>query len=89
MYQNEVLKNLLDVIVLADKNGITLPVAVKECAKRMAWANLIWQKPGYREFMMGDSDDFDISPSMCRLAYCFHEPRFKWSACDKPDFSPA
>ena len=35
---------------------------------------------------MGDSDDFDISPSMCRSAYCFHEPRFKWGAYDKPDF---
>ena len=86
MYHNEVLKNLLDVIVLAEKNGIALPDEVRECVRRMAWADLIWQKPDHRQFMMGDSDDFDISPSLCRAAYCFREPRFKWGAYDKPDF---
>lgn len=89
MYHNEVLKCYLDVILLAGRNGIELPETIRDCAKRMAYANLIWQKPNHHEFMMGDSDDFDISPSLCRAAYCFSDGVLKYGAYEKPDFETA
>lgn len=89
MYHNEVLKCFLDVLLLADRNGITLPHTIRDCAYRMARASLSWQKPDHHEFMMGDSDDFDISPALCRAAYCFKSAALKWGAYDKPDFESA
>lgn len=89
MYHNEVLKCYLDVILLADRNGITLPKTIRDCAKRMAYANLIWQKPDHHEFMMGDSDDFDISSALCRAAYCFSDGVLKCGAYEKVDFETA
>lgn len=89
MYHNEVLKCFLDVILLADRNGIMLPDAIRDCARRMAYADRIWQKPDHHEFMMGDSDDFDISPSLCRAAYCMEDAVLKSGAYEKPDFETA
>lgn len=86
MYHNEVLKNFLDVVLLAERNGIAIPEEIKACAKRMAYADLIWQKPDHHEFMMGDSDDFDISPSLCRAAYCLRDGVLKTGAYERPDF---
>lgn len=89
MYHNEVLKCYLDVILLADRNGIALPETIRDCTKRMARANLIWQKPDHHEFMMGDSDDFDISPALCRAAYAFSDGTLKSGAYERVDFESA
>ena len=86
MYHNEVLKCFLDVVILAKRNEISLPQNIIDCAKRMALADLIWQKPNHYEFMMGDSDDFDISPFLCRAAYCFSDGMLKCGAGDEPDY---
>lgn len=89
MYHNEVLKCYLDVILLADRNQISLPDTIRDCAVRMARANLIWQKPDHHEFMMGDSDDFDISPTLCRAAYCMGDGTLKTGAYEHVDFETA
>lgn len=89
MYHNEVLKGFLDVILLADRNDIRIPDTIRDCARRMARADLVWQKPDHHEFMMGDSDDFDISPVLCRAACCFCDPVLKYGAREKPDFETA
>lgn len=86
MYHNEVLKCFLDVVLLAKQHGILLPETIIDCARRMAYADLIWQKPNHYEFMMGDSDDFDISPFLCRAAYCFEDGMFKYGAYAEPDY---
>lgn len=86
MYHNEVLKCFLDVVMLAKWNGIALPEAITDCARRMAFADLVWQKPNHHEFMMGDSDDFPISSFLCRAASCFHDSVLKYGACEEPDY---
>lgn len=86
MYHNEVLKCFLEVVMLAKEHHIELPETITDCAKRMAWADLIWQKPNHYEFMMGDSDDFDISPFLCRAAYCFMDGTLKYGANKEPDY---
>lgn len=86
MYHNEVLKCFLEVVMLAKEHDISLPETIVDCVRRMAWADLIWQKPNHYEFMMGDSDDFDISPFLCRAAYCFMDGTLKYGAKPEPDY---
>lgn len=86
MYHNEVLKCFLEVVMLADRYGIKLPETIVSCTRRMAMADIIWQKPNHYEFMMGDSDDFDISPFLCKAAYCFMDGTFKYGAGAEPDY---
>jgi len=86
MYHNEVLKCFMEVVMLAKEHEISLPETIVDCVKRMAWADLIWQKPNHYEFMMGDSDDFDISPFLTRAAYCFMDGTLKYGARPEPDY---
>lgn len=86
MYHNEVSKCFLEVVMLAKEHDIALPQTIADCVKRMAWADLIWQKPNHYEFMMGDSDEFDISPFLCRAAYCFMDGTLKYGAKEEPDY---
>ena len=86
MYHNEVLKCFLDVVILAKWNEIEIPQTITDCVRRMAYADLTWQKPNHYEFMMGDSDDFDISPFLCRAGYCFMDPVLKYGAYPDPDY---
>lgn len=86
MYHNEVLKCFLDVVILAKWNEIELPESIVDCVKRMAYADVTWQKPNHYEFMMGDSDDFDISPFLCRACYYFMDPVLKHGAYEEPDY---
>ncbi len=89
MYHNEVLKCFLDVVLLAREHDIVLPESIVDCAKRMSYASLTWQKPNHKEFMMGDSDDFDISATLGLAAYCFHDEVLKWGAYDVVDYETA
>ena len=86
MYHNEVLKDLLDVVIIANKREIELPKVISETVYKMAMADLVWQKPDHHQFMMGDSDDFDISQFLCKAAIAFKEPVFKFGAYEIPDF---
>ena len=85
-YHNEVLKDLLDVILIAERNDIPVPKALYETTRRMSMANVIWQKPDHHEFMMGDSDDMDIGQFLCRAACTFLDPVFKFGASRTPDY---
>ena len=89
MYHNEVLKCFLEIVLLGDKRGFAVPETIRDCVKRMAYANLIWQKPDHHEFMMGDSDDYDISFNLCRAAACFGDGVLKFGAKDIPDYEMA
>ena len=86
MYHNEVLKDLLDVVIIAKQRGISLPASITDTVHRMSMTDLIWQKPNHHEFMMGDSDDFDISQYLCKAAICFEDPVLKLGANAIPDF---
>ncbi len=86
MYHNEVLKGYLDVIALAQKNGVEIPEAFLDCAKRMARADLVWQKPNHYQFINGDSDDFSIAPFLCRAAVILNQPECKFGAEEIPDY---
>lgn len=89
MYHNEVLKCFLDVVLLAREHDIVLPESIVDCAKRMSYASLTWPKPNHKEFMMGDSDDFDISATLGLAAYCFCDEVLKWGAYDVVDYETA
>ena len=86
MYHNEVLKDLLDVVLISKERGITLPQAILDTVYKMALCDLTWQKPNHREFMNGDSDDFDISQFLCKAAIAYENPYFKFGAYDEVDY---
>ena len=77
MYHNEVLHCFEDVLILADRNRIPVPEAFFEAVKKMAYVDLMWQKPDGREFMMGDSDDMDIRDYLGVAAWLFQDPVLK------------
>lgn len=77
MYHNEVFHCFEDVLILAFRNQIPVPEAFLEAVKKMAYANLAWQKPDGREFMTGDSDDMDIRDYLGVAAWLFKDPMLK------------
>lgn len=77
MYHNEVFHCFEDVLILAFRNQIPVPETFLEAVKKMAYANLAWQKPDGREFMMGDSDDMDIRDYLSVAAWLFQDPVLK------------
>lgn len=77
MYHNEVFHCFEDVLILAKRNKISVPEMFLEAVKKMACANLAWQKPDGREFMTGDSDDMDIRDYLGVAAWLFHDPMLK------------
>ncbi len=86
MYHNEVLHCFEDVLLLAFRNKIQVPEAILEAVKRMAYADLTWQKPDGREFMMGDSDDMDIRDQIGMAAYLFKDPVLKYGGRSVLDY---
>lgn len=85
-YHNEVLKDLLDVILIARRNDIEIPKALYDTTRKMAVADLVWQKPNKHVFMTGDTDDEDIGTFLCRAACTFLDPVFKFGATQTPDY---
>ena len=86
MYHNEVLKDLLDVVIIAKRKGFDLPQSILDTVYNMAMADLKWMKPDHHEFMMGDSDDFDMSQYLCKAAIAFEDPVLKSGAKEIVDF---
>lgn len=86
MYHNEVFHCYLDVIILAEKNKISLPVAITDLTHKMAYANLTWKKPNHHQFINGDSDDTDIRDFISMAAYLFKDPVLKFGGFDLLDF---
>lgn len=86
MYHNEVYHCFLDVLLLAARNGIHVPEAIKERVYKMAKANAAWRKPNGHQFMNGDSDDTDIRDLLSVGAWLFHDPVLKFAGFDMLDF---
>jgi len=86
MYHNEVLKDLLDVVIIAKRHGIQLPDGMEEIVHRMSMADLAWRKPNGHQIMNGDTDDFDLSQYLCKAAICYQDPVLKYGAKPHPDF---
>lgn len=86
MYHNEVLHCYLDVLILAARNGITLPPVITEKVRAMAYADAVWKKPDHHQIMMGDSDDTDIRDILSVAAYVLKEPQLKYFGYPVLDF---
>lgn len=77
-YHNAVLTVLLDVIISAQKQNISLPDSLKNKIFSMAQANIKWIKPNGHHPLFGDSDDNDIRDIMSTCAYIFDRSDFKY-----------
>lgn len=86
-YHNEVLLMLLDVVIDADTNNITLPNGLKNKIERMADAALKTVKPNGHNPLFGDSDDTDMRDIMSRCALVFGRPDFKYYGFDVLDYN--
>lgn len=60
MYHNEVFHCLMNVVLVGQRNQIEVPALIREKVYEMAWANVQWQKPNYKQPLIGDSDDSDL-----------------------------
>lgn len=85
-YHNEVLLILLDVIIDADKNNISLPEKLKNKVKKMAEAALKMIKPNAHNLLFGDSDDTDMRDIMSKCALVFGRSDFKFYGFDNLDY---
>lgn len=86
MYHNEMLRCLLDIVLLADRNRIELPEGFRDCVHKMALTDLAWQKPSGCEPMMGDSDDIDQRDVMTLAAVVFGDGRLKYAGYPRFDY---
>jgi hypothetical protein len=89
MYHNEVLHDLLDVVILAGRNGIALPAPIADKAHAMARVDMIWAKPNGHEVAMGDSDDIDLRDQVSKAAVVFADPALKAAGYPRLDFDSA
>lgn len=89
MYHNEVLHDFLDVKLLADRNGITLPKPIPQKLQAMCYATLYHTKPDHTELTMGDSDSIDTRDLLTVAAALFRDPVLKHGAYALPDFDSA
>ncbi len=92
MYHNEVLRDFLDVALLAHRNGIYL--SFYPTLQKMIDASIAYQKPNGRELCFGDSDDIDSRDVITTAAvvaeyYAGGLSRYKAAGYDKMDFESA
>lgn len=85
-YHNEVLHCYEDVLILAARNDIEVPVTILDKVYRMAYADLAWKKPDHCQFMMGDSDHVDIRDYISVAAFLFKDCELKYGGYPKLDF---
>lgn len=89
MYHNEVAHDFLDVIILARRNGISLPECIERTTRDMCYANVWWVKPDGNEPCMGDSDDIDARDIISKGAYLFRDGTLKSLGYETLDFDCA
>jgi hypothetical protein len=77
MYHNEVFHSYLNVILIASRNNIILPEILIEKTKKMAYANIKWQKPNFHQPVLGDSDDTDLRDLITLACILFNDPVLK------------
>lgn len=89
MYHNEVLHCYLDVVLLAQRNGISLPESILRKTRDMCYADALSAKPDHNEVSMGDSDDIDQRDMISRGALLFRDATLKSRGFERPDFETA
>ncbi|GMQ57155.1 heparinase II/III family protein [Vallitalea sediminicola] len=87
MYHNEVLHCFLDVIHIGKENNVFFSDKFIKRVKQMALVNIIWKKPNHKEFMQGDSDDFDLRDIITISGYIFNDSILKFAGYSKLDFN--
>ena len=86
MYHNEMLKCYLEVILLAKRNGITLPENIMRQTYDMCCYSMYSSKPDHTELCMGDSDSIDLRDLLTRGAAIFGDSELKSRAYTTPDY---
>ncbi|MCX4269493.1 MAG: alginate lyase family protein [Lachnospiraceae bacterium] len=86
MYHNEVYHCFLDVLILASRNGVVVPSAIRDRTYKMAFANVAWKKPNGHQFINGDSDDTDVRDYISIGAWVFSDPVLKKAGLKRLDF---
>lgn len=86
MYHNEVAHDYLDVVLLAQRNGIVLPEVIPEKTRKMCYVNLYGQKPDGNEVSMGDSDEIDVRDIVSKGASLFRDGLLKFGGYERLDF---
>lgn len=87
MYHNEVLNCFLDVIYMGQENSVSFTEDFIKKARKMAVVNVSWKKSNHKEFMQGDSDDFDLRDVLTRSGYIFNDGVLKFTGYKKMDFN--
>ncbi len=86
MYHNEVFHCFLNVNLIAQRHHINLPKNIIEKTKRMAYANIAWQKPNFNQPMLGDSDNTDVRDLLTLATSIFKDPILKSRSFEQIDF---
>lgn len=89
MYHNEVLMCYLEVVLLARRNGYSLPEPIEQKVHEMSYADFYSAKPNHCELSRGDSDDIDQRDLISRAAVLFADSDLKFGGYDIPDFDTA
>lgn len=77
MYHNEVFHCLMNVVLLGQRNDIEIPTLIKQKVHEMAWANVQWQKPNYKQPLIGDSDDSDLRGLLSLATWLYRDGGLK------------
>lgn len=89
MYHCEVVRCLLDVLILAKKGGIPVPEGLEERVKKALYAMAAWKKPDSHMFLNGDSDDLDMTECFVLGAYYFKDGVLKFAADGEMEYEAA
>lgn len=86
MYHFEMVHCFLDVLILAQNNGIILPEIIARKTHDMCRAGLALLKPDGNELSMGDSDEIDARNVITKAAYVFADGELKFLGYADVDF---
>lgn len=86
MYHNEVVRSFLNFVLLCERYGIYLSKKVKNKIKQIAFTNVKWQKPDYKQPLWGDSDETDLRSILTFASFIFKDKVMKSRAFSKVDF---
>ena len=88
-YHNEVMKDLLEVVHTARREGLKLTDNIIDTVHKMAIVDVMWSKPNHHAFMMGDTDDIDLAGFICLAAFVYQDPVLKFACNPSVEFRMA
>ncbi len=86
MYHNEVLRCVLEVLRVAERQGIILPASLYDRARAMAHADLAWMKPDRTQPCNGDSDRTDLRDVFTPAAWLLKDRQLRYAGYSRLDF---